>query len=144
MTACSLRRHHPRQQPDLERERPEALAERRLVLGGQHGRRDEDRDLLAVLGRLERGAQSHLRLAIPDIADDEPVHRLDLLHVRLDLGDGSQLVDGLLVRERGLHLRLPRRVQGEGVAAGSGSGRIELEQLLGEFRHGLADTLLGA
>jgi hypothetical protein len=93
------RRHEPRQQPDLERERGEALRERRLVLRGQDGRRDEDRDLLAVLGRLERGPQRDLGLAVPDVADDQPVHRPARLHVGLDLFRGAQLVRRLLVRE---------------------------------------------
>ena len=60
--------------------------ERRVVLGGEHGRRHEDGDLLAVLGRLERRAQGDLGLAVADVADDEPVHRPGQLHVGLDLG----------------------------------------------------------
>ena len=76
VAACSFGRHEPRQDPDLERERREALAERRVVLGREHGRRHEHRDLLAVLGRLERGAQRDLGLAVADVADDQPVHRL--------------------------------------------------------------------
>ena len=108
-----LRRHEARQQPDLERERREPLAERRVVLGREDGRRDEHRDLLVVLGRLERGPQRDLGLAVADVADDEPVHRSLLLHVGLDLDGGAQLVDRLLVRERGLQLALPRRVLAE-------------------------------
>ena len=84
-----------------------------MVLGGEDGRRDEDRDLLAVLDRLERGPQGDLGLAVADVADDEPVHRPAGLHVELDLGGGAQLVGRLLVREARLHLRLPRRVGGE-------------------------------
>ena len=61
-----------------------------VVLGGEDGRRDEDRDLLAVLDRLERGPQRHLGLAVADVADDEPVHRPDQLHVGLDLGAGAR------------------------------------------------------
>ena len=59
--------------------------ERREVLAGQHRRRDQHRDLLAVLGRLERGPQRDLGLAVADVADDEPVHRPARLHVDLDL-----------------------------------------------------------
>ena len=81
-----LRRHEPREQPDLERERREALAERLVVLGGEHGRRHEHGDLPAVLGRLERRPQRHLGLAVADVADHEAVHRPDPLHVGLDLG----------------------------------------------------------
>ena len=61
---------------------------------------------------------------------------------RLDLGDGAQLVERLLVRERGLHLLLPGRVGGEGVAVRRGARGVELEQLLGEVRDGLADARL--
>ena len=134
----------PRQQPDLEREGGEALRERGVVLGGEHGRRDEDRDLLAVLDRLERGAQRDLGLAVADVADDQPVHRPGQLHVRLDLERGAQLVDRLLVRERRLHLGLPGRVGGEGVAARLGPRGVQREQLLGQVVDGLADALLGA
>ena len=38
-------RHEPRQEPDLEREGREPLRERGEVLGGEHGRRHEDRHL---------------------------------------------------------------------------------------------------
>ena len=61
VAACSFAEHEPRQQPDLEREGGEPLAERRVVLGGEHGRRHEHRDLLAVLGRLERGRAARPR-----------------------------------------------------------------------------------
>ena len=106
-----LRAHEPRQQLDGERERREPLRERGEVLPCQHGRRHEDRDLLAVLGRLERGPQRHLGLAVAHVAHDQPVHRLAGLHVDLDLDGGPQLVRRLLVRERRLHLGLPRRVE---------------------------------
>ena len=57
-----------------------------MVLRGEDRRRDEDRDLLAVLDRLERGPQRDLGLAVADVADDQPVHRPAGLHVGLDLG----------------------------------------------------------
>ena len=120
-----LRRDEPRQQPDLERERREALAERRVVLGREHRRRDEDRDLLAVLGRLERGPQRDLGLAVADVADDEPVHRPDLLHVRLDLG--RRRAAGRPSPRTGT--RPPSRpataCRGEGVALGVGARGVE-------------------
>ena len=92
-----------------------------VVLLGEDGRRDEDRDLLAVLDRLERGAQGDLGLAVADVAEDEPVHRPAGLHVELDLGRGPELVGRLLVREARLHLGLPRacrsRRRGRGALA---------------------------
>ena len=60
----------------------------------------EDRDLHAVLDRLERRPERDLGLAVADVADDQPVHRPARLHVGLDLGDRPELVDRLLVRER--------------------------------------------
>ena len=137
------RRHEPRQQPDLDREGREALRERGVVLGGEDRGRDQDRDLLAVLDRLERGPQRDLGLAVADVADDQPVHRPGQLHVGLDLGGGAQLVDRLLVRERRLHLGLPRGVGTERVALGAGARRVQREQLLGQVVDRLADALLG-
>ena len=109
-------RDEAREQLDLDRERPESRAERRVVLRREDGRRHEHRDLLAVLDRLERGPDRDLGLAVADVADDEPVHRPDGLHVVLDLDGRAELVGRLLVRERGLHLALPGRVAGVGVA----------------------------
>jgi len=82
------------------------------MLRREDGRRHEDRHLPAALERLERPAQRHFRLAVTDVADDEAVHRTAGLHVELDLGRGSELVERLLVRERGLELLLPRGVGG--------------------------------
>ena len=143
VAACVAGGHEPRQQPDLDRKGREPLRERGVVLRGEDGRRDEDRDLLAVLDRLERGAQRDLGLAVADVADDQPVHRASQLHVGLDLGRGTQLVDGLLVRERRLHLGLPWRVATEGVSLGVGARGVQREELLGEVVDRLADALLG-
>ena len=80
-----------------------------MLVGEQRGRH-EDRHLLAVLHRLERGPHRDLGLAEPDVAADEAVHRDRPLHVGLDVVDRVQLVGRLLVRERLLELALPRRV----------------------------------
>ena len=61
-------------------------AEGAVVLLGEDRRRHEDGDLLAVVDRLERGADGQLGLAVADVAADEAVHRPGLLHVALDLG----------------------------------------------------------
>ena len=113
-----------------------------MVLRREDGRRDEHRDLLAVLGRLECGADRDLGLAVPDVADDEPVHRPDRLHVVLDLDGGAELVDRLLVRKRRLHLGLPGRVARVGVARRGGPRGVQREQLLGEVADGLPDARL--
>ena len=73
----------------------------------------DDRDLLAVLDSLESGAERDFGLAVPDIADDEPVHRPAALHVALGVLDRLQLVGSLGVREGVLHLDLPGRVTPE-------------------------------
>ena len=115
-----LRRDEPGQEADFEREGGEPLAERPMVLGGEDRRRDQDRDLLAILGGLERGPQRDLGLAVAHVADDQPVHRPHAFHVLLGFGHGAQLVDGLLVRERGLQLGLPWRIlRRRGPATGS-------------------------
>ena len=67
----------------------------------------QDRDLLAVLHRLERRPHRDLGLAVADVAADQPVHRDRPLHVALDLVDGAELVRGLHVREGVLQLALP-------------------------------------
>ena len=69
------RRDEARQEPDLEREGGEPLREGRVVLGREDRRGHQHGDLLAVLDRLERGAQGDLGLAVADVADDQPIHR---------------------------------------------------------------------
>ena len=87
-----------------------------MVLLGEDRRRHQEQHLLAVGGRLEGGAQRDLRLAVADVAADQPVHRLRRLHVRLGLLDRLELVVGLAIRERALELELPVGVVGEAVA----------------------------
>ena len=87
-----------------------------MVLRREDRRRHEDGDLLAVLDRLERRAQCDLGLAVADVADHQTIHRPTGLHVELDLVDGAELVGRLLVRKARLHLGLPWRVRGVGVA----------------------------
>ena len=58
------------------------LAEGAVVLLGQDGRRHQHGDLLAVVDRLERGADGDLGLAVADVAADEAVHRPRLLPCR--------------------------------------------------------------
>ncbi len=118
-----------RQRLDLHGEAGEALGERLEVLLDEEGGRDEHRDLLAVLDRLERGAHGDLGLAEPDVARQEPVHRDRLLHVGLDLVDRLQLVGRLGERERLFELALPRRVRAERVALRRHARRVELDEL---------------
>ena len=61
--------------------------QRLLVLEREHRRRREERDLLAVHHRLERGAHRDFGLAVADVAAEQAVHRRRRLHVALDVGD---------------------------------------------------------
>src|SRR3954471_7346932 len=120
----------------------QALGERAEVLLGEDRRRREDEHLLAVVRRLERGAERDLRLAVADIAADEAVHRLRALHVGLDLLDRLALVGGLLPREGGLELSEPVGVLGERVAVAAAALGVEVEQHAGERLGGAARARL--
>src|SRR6266446_1700260 len=116
--ALLLGRAEARQQLDPGRKRCESVGERGPVLLGQHRGRHQDRDLRTVGHRLEGGAKRHLRLAVPHVARDEPVHRAIGFHVALGVFDRSELIRRLLEPERRLELTLPGRVQCERVAVG--------------------------
>ena len=60
---------------DVERVVAQALGEGAVVLLGQHGGGHQEHDLAAVGGRLERGPQRHLGLAVAHVAADQAVHR---------------------------------------------------------------------
>ena len=128
-------REEPGQHLDPHRVAGEAVAEGLVVLLGEQRRGHEHGHLLAVLHRLERGADGDLGLAEADVAAHEAVHRVVGLHVGLHLVDGGELVGRLLVREGVLQLALPRRVLGEGVAGGVEALLVEDHQLLGDLGH---------
>ena len=141
---AGLRRgQEPAQRLDADRVAGEAVGERVAVLAGEQRRRGQHGDLLAVLDRLERGADGDLGLAEPDVAAQQAVHRVRPLHVGLDVGDGDALVGRLDVREGLLHLGLPRRVLAEGVALGVDPLLVQHDELLGDLPHGRADPALG-
>ncbi len=133
----------PGQRLHVHREVGVALGEGREVLLHQQRGRHQHRDLLAVLHRLEGRPHRDLGLAVADVAADQPVHRDGLLHVRLDLGDGGQLVGRLRVGEGVLQLALPRGVRAEGVAGGRHPGRVQLDQVGGDLLDRLLGPLLG-
>ena len=108
-----------------------------------HGRGGEQRHLLAVHRRLERGAQRHLGLPVAHVTAQQPVHGRRCFHVALDLGDRRRLIGRQLVLERRLEFLLPVGVGGEAVAAHGAPCGIQPQQLLGHVAHGLADARLG-
>jgi hypothetical protein len=131
------------QRPDLHRERGVALGERGEVLLHQQRGRHEHRDLLAVLHRLERGADRDLGLAVPDVPADQPVHRHWPFHIDLDLVDRAELVRGLHVGEGVLELALPGGIRAEGEPGRGHPGRVQPDQLRGDLPDGLARPALG-
>ncbi len=113
------------------------------MLGREQGGRREHGDLLAVLDRLERGADRDLGLAEPDVAAQQPIHRMGEFHVALDVVDRGALVGRLDVGERLLHLGLPRRVLGERVALGVDPLLVEHHEFLRDLADRRADLALG-
>ncbi len=140
----ALARHEAAQHRDLDREGGEPALERVEVLLRQDGRGDEHRHLLAVLHRLERGAQRDLGLAVADVTDHQAVHGPAAEHVGLDFLDAARLVGRLGVREALLELALPVRVGAEGEAGGRFARRVDLDQLAGEVADRASDAGLRA
>ncbi len=137
------RRPEPAEHLDPDRERRQPLGEGDVVLLGEHGGRHEHGHLPAVHDRLESRPDGHLRLAVADVPADEPVHRLRLLHVLLDLLHRLELVGRLDVGEGGLELLLPDRVRREGEAGHDLPRGVEGKQLPGQLLGGLFGPLLG-
>ena len=133
----------PRQRLDADREPGEPVGERVAVLGREQRRRCEHGDLLAVLDRLERGTDRDLGLAEADVAAQQPVHRVGELHVALDVVDRRALVGRLDVRERLLHLGLPRRVLRERVALGVDPLLVQHHEFLRDLADRRAHLALG-
>ena len=135
---CSVARAEPREQLDRDGERGEPPLERAEVLVGEDRRRRQHRDLLSVEDGLEGRAHADLRLAVPDVAAQQPVHGFFRLHVALDVGDRLRLVGRLDVLEGVLELLLPGRVLGEREPLGEAAPRVELQELVGHVAHRLA------
>ncbi len=125
----------PRQHLDPHRIVGQALAERAAVLLGENRRRDEDRHLFPRLHALEGSPNRHFRLAVAHIAHEQAVHRPRPLHVALDLFGRAPLVGGVLIKEGGFELPLPRRVGREGEAGRQLPAGVKIEQ----FRRQRAD-----
>ncbi len=118
-------RAEPTQHLDSDREGAESLAEGEEVLLGEHGGRHQHGYLLVVHYRLEGGTDGYLRLAVTDIAADQPVHRPGFFHVHLYLCLCIHLVGCFHIGEGGLKLLLPHRVRGKGKARHDLPGGVE-------------------
>ena len=116
-----------------------AFAERIPMLFGQHRCRTQHSDLIAIHYRLERRADRHLRLAVPNIPADESVHRPTRFHVTLDFFDGGKLVGRLIINKRRLELVLPRRVRRKRVTFEYVARGLDLQQV----RRQIHDRALG-
>ena len=123
----------PGQDLHPDREAGEAIGEGLEVLLGQKSGRHQHSRLLAVLHRLEHGADRHLGLAEPHVPTHQPVHGHAVFHVLLDVDDGLELVGRLGVREGLLRLPLPGAVGGEGVSRRGDAAAVEHDELLGDL-----------
>ena len=129
---CALllrRRTEAAEHLDLKAKRGKALKERLVVLLGQNGRGAEHHDLAAGVHALKRRAQGDLGLAKAHIAAQQAVHGLGCLHVRLNVGDGLQLVARLVVGEALLHLNLLGRIGRAGDTGNRRAARIQVDQV---------------
>ena len=118
----------PGQQRYIDRESLHAVAEGLEVLPCEYCRGDEYRALLPCLGALERRAQSHLRLAEPDVAAEQSLHRDGLHHIGFYLVNAAQLGVGFDIVEVRLEILLERIVRWEFKTLALHSARIEFDK----------------
>ena len=138
-----LRRAEARDHLDVDRKVGEAALEALVVLECEDRGRSEHGDLLAILHRLERRAHGDLGLAVAHVAAEQAVHGLGRFHIALDVGDGGDLIVGLVEVEGILKLALHVGVGREGGADRGAALRVELQQLAGHVGHGLLHPRLG-
>ena len=84
-----------------------ALTKHLEMLLRENGRRREYRDLFAVHHGFEGGANRDFGLAEADIAANQAVHRLRMLHVDFRVDDRLHLIGRFTKRKRVLKFRLP-------------------------------------
>ena len=90
--ACASRLLLAARKPgDLDAERAEPTGEFAEVLLGEDFGRRHDRDLPAVLDRLQRGERGDDRLAAADIALQQALHRMGLREIARDFGERALL-----------------------------------------------------
>ena len=121
----------------------EAAFEGLEMLEAEYGGRRQHRHLAAILHRLEGRAHGHFGLAVAHVAHQQAIHRQGRFHVALDVGDGRDLVLGLVVIESVFELPLKVVVYGKGMPLSCFALRVKLEQLISHVLHGLAHPRLG-
>src|SRR6266850_673204 len=116
---------------DVRAEGRESLLEGFEVLEGEYRGRRQKRDLFVIREGFERRAHGHFRLAVADVAAEQPVHRLGALHIALDVADGGDLVVSFLEFESVLELALKIAVRRKRKSRRRFALRVESEQLIG-------------
>ena len=126
---------HARDGLDAHREVAEAVAEGLQVLLHEQRGGSQDEHLTARDGDQEGRPHGHFGLAEPDVAADQPVHRLLAGEILEHLVDGAALVLGLRVGEGALEALEPALLVGIGLACARLAHRVEAQQLAGELVH---------
>ena len=112
------------------------FTERRTMLCCEQCSRDKYCDLFAILNCFERRTHRNFGLAEADVAADQPIHGHAGFHVGFDEFDCASLVGGFDEGECCLHLVLPRRVDGEGMAWGMHAALVQHHKFLGDLSYG--------
>ncbi|OIQ74513.1 hypothetical protein GALL_438360 [mine drainage metagenome] len=104
---------------------------------------NENRHLLAILHSLECGTHGDLRLAVSNVAADDAVHRVRLLHVGFYFLNSPELIWGFDESKGVFEFTLPRGVRGKSKARCASSGCIESDQLAGDLANGFPGSPFG-
>ena len=138
-----LGRAEPGKDLHLDGETFEPLGNSLVMLPGQYRGGHQQGALLGIRDAFEGRPQSHLGFAEAYVAAQQPVHRLLLLHILLDLLDAPELVLRFLVLEPGLKIPLPAGIRRKRVALQLHPLGVKLDQLLGDVLHRAANPGLG-
>ncbi|CAK7052926.1 MAG: hypothetical protein DELT_03027 [Desulfovibrio sp.] len=103
------------------------------MLPGEQRRRYEHRHLLAVPRRLHRRAHSDLRLAIPHIPEQKPVHHAGRFHIFFDFLDTLPLSIRFLIFKGVFELLLPHRILRESMSLAFKPLGIQIHKVKGQF-----------
>jgi hypothetical protein len=133
----------PRKQFDADRIVGHPFPKGLIVLLCQHGRRHQQRHLLAAHHRLEGASDRYLGLAEPDVPADQAVHGPRTFQVAFGFVDGPSLVRGFFVKEGSFELTLPRRVGWVRVAGLRLPSRLNTQQFTRQVFHGTFGLSLG-